>query len=101
VPEEPDLGIELDEEALEKYRVEKADHTLPRRLIKVMRPSGGHVYFANSQQKWSFFGAGNQPVDDWGCPTVLIDDDGSGEFDDLHRRASVDCSRCLIHDCGK
>jgi L-alanine-DL-glutamate epimerase-like enolase superfamily enzyme len=88
VPEEPGLGIELDEAALEKYRVEKADHTLPRRLIKVMRPGGVHVYFANSQQKWSFFGSGNQPVDDWGCHTVLVDDDGSGEFDDLHRRAS-------------
>ncbi len=88
VPEEPGLGIELDEEALEKYRVEEADHTLPRRLTCVVRPGGTRVYFANSGQKWDFFGKGNRPVDDWGCRTELLDDDGSREFADLHERAS-------------
>ena len=89
VPEAPGLGIEIDEDALEKYRVDKADHTLPRRLIKVSRPGGVNVYFANSRQKWVFFGNGNQPVDDWGCHTDLIEDDQSSDFDSLHQRASV------------
>ncbi|NKB71325.1 MAG: enolase [Candidatus Latescibacteria bacterium] len=88
VPEAPGLGIELDEEALERYRVDKADHDLPRRLIKVLRPGGVNVYFANSAQKWTFFGNGNQPVDEWGSRTELIDDDGSAEFDRLHGQAS-------------
>jgi len=88
VPEEPGLGIEMDEAALERYRVEKADHTLPRRLTKVIRPGNVNIYFANSAQKWTFFGSGNQPVDDWGCSTELLDDDGSTEFADLHQRAS-------------
>ena len=73
---------------MEKYRVEKADHSLPRRLTCVVRPGGARVYFANSGQKWDFFGRGNRPVDDWGCRTELIDDDGSSEFADLHERAS-------------
>jgi L-alanine-DL-glutamate epimerase-like enolase superfamily enzyme len=88
VPEAPGLGIELDEDALEKYRVEKADHTLPKRLVKVLRPGGVNVYFANSGQKWTFFGKGNQPVDEWGSRTELLEDDGSAEFSELHSRAS-------------
>jgi L-alanine-DL-glutamate epimerase-like enolase superfamily enzyme len=43
VPDEPGLGVEMDEDAIEKYRVEKADHSLPRRMIKVNRPSGLNV----------------------------------------------------------
>ena len=88
VPEEPGLGVEIDEDALERYRVDTADHSLPRRLVKVTRPGGVNVYFANSGQKWTFFGRGNQPVDDWGCDTDMIDDDGSAEFSSLYDRAA-------------
>ncbi|MBT6146307.1 MAG: enolase, partial [Gemmatimonadetes bacterium] len=87
VPEAPGLGIELDEGALSKYRVEKADHSLPKRLIKVSRPGGVNVYFANSGQKWEFYGKGNQPVDEWGCSTEYLEDDGTAEFSDLLTRA--------------
>ena len=96
VPEAPGLGVEMDEAILEKYRVDKADHSLPRRLIKVTRPGGIHVYFANNSQVWTFFGNGNQPVDDWGCHTELVDDDGSTEFADLHTHASH--SPVLTHE---
>jgi L-alanine-DL-glutamate epimerase-like enolase superfamily enzyme len=89
VPEGPGLGIEIDEDAIERYRVDKADHSLPPRLIKVSRACGVNVYFANSGQKWTFFGHGNQPVTEWGNSTELIDDDGSAEFAELHRRATA------------
>ena len=88
VPEIPGLGVEMNNEILEKYRVDKADHKLPRRLTKVIRPSGVNIFFTNSSQKWTFFGNGNQPVDDWGCRTELIDDDGSQDFDNLYVQAS-------------
>jgi L-alanine-DL-glutamate epimerase-like enolase superfamily enzyme len=88
VPEAPGLGVEMDEHILDKYRVEKADHALPRRLIKTTRPGGVSVYFTNNGQVWNFFGKGNQPVDEWGCNTVLVDDDGSSDFANLFGRAS-------------
>lgn len=88
VPEAPGLGIEIDEDAVERYRVDKADHDLPRRMIKVVRPSGLNVYFANTRQKWVFFGDGNLPVDEWGSATEYLDDDGSEDFGKLFERAS-------------
>lgn len=88
VPEAPGLGVEIDEEAMQRYRVEKADHSLPRRLIKVSRTCGVNVYFANTAQKWVFFGHTNQPVTEWGNRTELLDDDGSKTFADLYARAS-------------
>ena len=87
VPEEPGLGIKPNEDVLEKYRVDKPDHRLPRRLIKVIRQGGVNVYFANTKQKWTFFHGGNLPVDEWGGRTELLDDDGSSEFDKLYQRA--------------
>ena len=52
------------------------------------RTCGVNVYFANSGQKWTFFGHGNQPVNEWGNHTELLEDDGSPEFANLHARAS-------------
>ena len=90
VPEEPGLGVEVDENALEKYRVEKADFTLPRHLIKVRRACGVTLYFVNHlRQQWAFYAQANQPVTEWGNRTELIADDGSAEFDKLYARASV------------
>ncbi|HAA75655.1 TPA: enolase [Candidatus Latescibacteria bacterium] len=88
VPEAPGLGVEMDEDAIERYRVEKANHDLPRRMIKVNRASGLNVYFANTRQKWVFFGDGNLPVDDWGSSTEYMEDDGSEGFEELYRKAS-------------
>ena len=55
VPEGPGLGIEIDEAALDRYRVEEADHSLPHRLIKLTRPGGVNLYFATQRQMWEFF----------------------------------------------
>jgi len=88
-PEAPGLGLEIDEDAVERYRVDEPDHALPRRLIKVTHQGNVHVYFADSNQKWTFYSTGNRPVEEWGVNTELIDDDGSRAFADLHERASV------------
>ena len=90
-PEEPGLGVTVDEEALERYRVDVADLSLPRRLIRYCRPCGIDVYFAddshNTSPMWAHFAAGNQPVYERGVTTTLLDDDGTPEFADLHARA--------------
>ncbi len=89
VPEEPGLGVEVDEDAFEKYRTEKPDHTLPRHLIKVTRPCGVTIYFTKHlRQQWSYYAQGNAPLTEWGNRTELIRDDGSTAFDELYRRAS-------------
>ncbi len=88
VPEAPGLGLAIDEAAIEQYRVEEADLTLPNRLIRTSRASGLQTYFATTPQMWTFFGAGNQPVYERGVHTELLDDDGSPDFADLHKRAS-------------
>jgi L-alanine-DL-glutamate epimerase-like enolase superfamily enzyme len=91
VPEAPGLGVEIDEAALSKYRVEQADFTLPPRLVKFSRACGVNVYFANDSHSesmmWQYFSRNNQPVFERGNHTELLDDDGSSEFADLYRRA--------------
>lgn len=95
VPDAPGLGVEVDEAALEKYRIEESDLTLPRRLIRYTRPTGLAIYFApsgfpnHSAQMWTYFAQGNQPVYEKGVHTVLLDDDGSADFADLYQRAQV------------
>nr|BAG82726.1 putative mandelate racemase [uncultured bacterium] len=93
VPDGPGLGVEVDEAALEKYRVDKAPLELPKRLIKYSRACGISVYFANNSHNtspmWDYFAKGNQPAYERGVTTELLDDDGSSDFADLHARALV------------
>lgn len=91
VPEAPGLGVEIDEAAFAKYRVEKADFTLPKRLIRYSRTCGVNVYFAtdshHTSQMWNYFSLGNQPCYEAGVKTELLDDDGSKEFAEIFEQA--------------
>lgn len=91
VPEAPGLGVEIDEAALAKYRVEKADLSLPKRLVRYRRANGVSVYFADNSHStapmWNYFRTNNQPLFERGVTTELLDDDGSPAFADLHKRA--------------
>jgi L-alanine-DL-glutamate epimerase-like enolase superfamily enzyme len=93
VPEAPGLGVEIDEAMVAKYRVDQADLTLPRRLIRYSRANGVNVYFANNShntsQMWGYFALGNQPLFERGVTTELLDDDGSPSFAELHAQAQV------------
>jgi L-alanine-DL-glutamate epimerase-like enolase superfamily enzyme len=93
VPDAPGLGVEIDENALAAYSVEKPDHSLPRRLVKFTRACGVSVYFANdshhTSEMWRYFSLGNQPVFERGNYTELLDDDGSPEFAELYRKAQT------------
>jgi hypothetical protein len=92
VPNAPGLGVEIDEAALEKYRVEQADLSLPKRLIKYSRSNGVAVYFPDNSfsggsAMWNYFRTANGPLYERGVNTELLDDDGSQEFADLRERA--------------
>lgn len=92
-PDAPGLGVNVDEAALEKYRVDEADFSLPRRLIKYSRANGVSVYFKDNSfsggsQMWTYFRTANQPLYERGVKTELVDDDGSPGFAELYERAT-------------
>ena len=93
VPGAPGLGVDVDEAALDRYRVDEADLELPRRLIRYRRESGLTVHFAAQalpgSSMWNYFAAGNQPAYEGGVFTELVEDDGSDEFDRLHKQTMV------------
>ena len=93
VPAGPGLGIEVDEAALDRYRVARANTALPRRLIRYRRASGLTVHFVPEARPgssmWSYFAAGNQPACERGVTTELLEDDGSAEFRRLYERAAA------------
>ena len=93
VPTKPGLGVEVDEAALDRYRVDEADLDLPRRVIRYRRPSGLTVHFAAKadprSSMWSYFAAGNQPAYERGVFTELIDDDGSADFQRMYEQTMV------------
>ena len=93
MPTTPGLGVEIDEGALDRYRVEKAQVNLPRRVICYRRSSGLTVYFPTTSHPgssmWNYFVAGNQPAYEQGVVTKLIEDDGSVEFQQLYKKVST------------
>ena len=90
VPEEPGLGVGIDDEAIERYRVDEPDLKLPRSLTVVHRPMGVNIYFTRGlHSMWPFYERVDAPLYERGVWTDMMVDDGSADFDDLWRRASV------------
>ena len=98
VPEAPGLGIEPDEEAIARYRVEPGYAPPPPcNLYRVTWPSGAQVTYPVSKRGtplslgvcgvWDDFAQGNQPLFHRGVRLDIIPDDGSAEWADLARRA--------------
>ncbi len=88
VPEAPGLGVEPDEEAIARYRVEPGyAPEPPRNLYKVSWPNGDQViYRVGKEGAWDDFEAGNQPVFHRSVRLDILPDDGSSGWQDLYRR---------------
>jgi L-alanine-DL-glutamate epimerase-like enolase superfamily enzyme len=97
VPEKPGLGIEVDEEALERHRVEphtqtpKEVYIQRRRVLRVRWPASG----GRRGPAWSFtsetdyqraFYSGNIPLFIRGVTLEVIEDDGTPAFTKLYER---------------
>ena len=81
VPEEPGLGVEIDREALEKYRVDYTFVDPPRHLYRYVRASGEVVYFGCSkQQLHRLYPEKGMPVCEAGSFLEPVEDDGSEDF---------------------
>ncbi len=102
VPSGPGLGVEVDEDALEEYRVPEAelepfrkkglpyDHPEPRIINTILYPDGSCVHMAHANQGYSYFmKSGNGPAQVEGVRLELRPDDGSGEWSSLFERARV------------
>jgi hypothetical protein len=59
----------------------------PRQLLSVVWPGGRVMHYANMQQCWADFLAGNQPVQERGVKIEATPDDGSREWTDAYTRA--------------
>lgn len=96
VPDGPGLGVEVDENAVEKYRVsqERLDgfekhgqpiHPQPEVIKTVVYPDGSCVHMID--QGLGYFNAGNGPAYVEGVRLEAWENDGSKEWTDLFSRA--------------
>ena len=101
VPEAPGLGVELDLEALSRYRVEPGYRPEPpRNLYRVSWASGASVVYPPGKRAvhggsvgrtglWDDFEAGNQPLFHRGVRLDIVPDDGSAAWADLWQQALI------------
>lgn len=93
VPDAPGLGVEVDEAAIEKFRVpdEKLDvdgytiHPHPRIIKTVVYPDGRRIHMAGDGL--SYFNAGNGDAYVGGARLELTFDDGTKEWTELYEKA--------------
>jgi L-alanine-DL-glutamate epimerase-like enolase superfamily enzyme len=90
-PELPGLGVEIDEQALLRYRMQPPyEHPQPRLLLSVVWPGGRVVHYTTMRpQCWDDFWAGNQPVQERGVHMEVHRDDGTPEWAELFARAQL------------
>lgn len=95
VPDGPGLGIEVDEDALERCRMSRP-YVLPERrhILSSVWPNGRVVHYAHMSQMWTDFLAGNHPVQEPGVRFEVRVDDGGSDWADLYARAE----RGPVHD---
>ena len=87
VPDAPGLGIEIDEDALTRYRMEPPfEFPKPRLLLSVVWPGGRVVHYASLRQCWDDCWVGNNPVQERGVTMEVHADDGTKEWADLYNR---------------
>lgn len=89
IPRGPGLGVEIDWEAVARYRIEpKAKpYPYPGLLLRLDWPSGARNYFAHAQQMWEEFGAGRLPAFLSGVKFTRVPDDGSSQWRALYEQA--------------
>jgi L-alanine-DL-glutamate epimerase-like enolase superfamily enzyme len=89
IPDQPGLGVELDDKAVEKYRIAPLARMPdpPEVLMAVRWPTGSTCYFAHKSQYWSDFASGRLPLFTKGVQYEYIDNNGSRDWKELQQRA--------------
>jgi len=88
LPDGPGLGVEFDESAIDRFRMEPPyDLPEPRHILTVTWTNGSQVHFSRMQQCWDEFQLGHLPIQERGVEMEIHPDDGSNEWTDLYDRA--------------
>jgi hypothetical protein len=96
VPEAPGLGVEVDEAALSRFRMDPPyELPRPRLLLSVIWPGGRVRHYADIHQVWRDAQSGSIPAQERGVTMRVQRDDGSAGWADLYARAE----RGPVHDC--
>ncbi len=82
IPEAPGLGVELDWNAVERFRIEPIakPYPFPNLLMRLTWPSGNVDYYAHGLQYYDDFIGGRRPVFSPGVRLEIVPDDGSLEW---------------------
>jgi len=89
VPEGPGLGVELDWDAIERFRIDPIEKPYPHPdlLIRISWPSGAEDYYAHGLQYWDDFIGARKPVFSPGVRMELVADDGTPAWRKLHEES--------------
>ncbi len=90
IPEEPGLGVALDEDAVARFRIEplkQEPYPTPNLLLAIRWPSGATSYYAHARQYRDEFLTGRLPLFPKGVYLERIADNGSREWKELQARA--------------
>jgi L-alanine-DL-glutamate epimerase-like enolase superfamily enzyme len=89
VPEGLGLGIELDEQAIETFRVKPGPkpYPTPNLLIAIRWPAGTTTYYAHTAQFWDDWHKGRLPFFPRGVNLEHVPNDGSKAWRELRERA--------------
>lgn len=91
LPQGPGLGIQVDEDALSRFRMEPPYvHPPLQLLLAIVWPDGRKRYYANIQQCWRDAQNGNMPIHEDGARLEYVDDDGSADWQALQARAQTE-----------
>ncbi len=85
VPEKPGLGIEIDQAAVEKYRVDYTWVNPPKHVYRYARANGEITYYGcGKQELHRIYPDDAQPICEPGSSLDVVADDNSAEFAELH-----------------
>ncbi len=85
VPEGPGLGVEVDQAALERYRVDYSSLQPPRLVHRYIRANGEVTYYAQDRRALRpAYAADAQPISEPGSRLEVVVEDGSESFQQLY-----------------